>query len=618
MISSQKNRYNIKDSEFKKNLPGDPGVYLFKDSAEKVIYVGKAKNLKNRVSSYFNSPSEMTPKTVMMVSKARYLEFILTSTENEAFILESTLIKKHMPRYNIILRDDKQYPYLKIATNEPYPRLEFVRKMRSDNAFYFGPFSSSGAVRNTIKLINRIFRLRKCSKNFMTGRSRPCLNYQLDRCLGPCTFDVSIEYYRTIVNNVRLFLEGRSRELVRQLERDMKKYAEEEKYEDAARVRDQIKAVEKTIETQNVVSTRREDQDIIGVARKNGISQVVIFFSRKGVITGTRDFRFENRDVSPSEIIEAFLKQYYHADRYVPKNILISHHIDDLQPISDWLSSYTQKKISIHHPVRGKKVGMIRLAVKNAENILNRADMLTSDELLEMTKSALRLNKLPRRIEAMDISNLQGNQAVGTIVAFLNGKPYKEGYRNYRIKEVKGIDDYEMMSEMTGRRLSGGDLPDLLMIDGGKGHLLAVSRVIEGMDVKEDAPALVAIAKEREQGAKGDKLYLPGRKNPLRLSGDNPVLLFLMGIRDEVHRRAVTYHRKLRKKETIKSILDVIPGVGPAKRALLLKEFGSIEAIRRATEDEISKLKGVTKSMAEEIKKQLNSLGPDSDIKHNG
>ncbi len=614
MIPSAQNRYAVKESEFKKDLPSDPGVYLFRDSAEKVIYVGKAKNLKSRVSSYFNSPAEMTPKTVIMVSKARYLEFILTGTENEAFILESTLIKKHMPRYNIILRDDKQYPYLKIRTDEPYPRLEFVRKMRNDNAHYFGPFSSSGSVRNTMKFISRIFRLRKCSKSFMTGRTRPCLNYQLGRCLGPCTFDVPVEQYRSIVDNVRLFLEGRSRELIKQLERDMKKFADGEKYEDAARVRDQIKAVLKTIENQNVVSTRREDQDIIGVAQKNGISQVVIFFSRKGVITGSRDFRFENRDVSPSEIIEAFLKQYYHHDRYVPKNILISHNISEPEAISYWLSSLSGKKISIHHPVRGKKVGVVSLAVKNAENILNRVENMASGELLEMTKSVLKLDKIPRRMEAMDISNLQGNQAVGTIVAYIDCKPYKEGYRNYRIKEVDGIDDYEMMSEMLNRRLSSDDLPDLFIIDGGKGHLLAVSRVVEGFPGIEP-PALVAIAKERELGAKGDKLYLPGRKNPIRLNGDHPVLLLIMGIRDEVHRRAVTYHRKLRKKETIKSALDQVPGIGPSKRKLLLKEFGSIEAIRQATEDEIARVKGVNRSMAGEIKKiLLNSSGPDTDV----
>ena len=604
MIPSEQNRLTIANREIKKDLPIDPGVYLFRDSADRIIYVGKAKNLKNRVSSYFNSPSEMTPKTVMMVSRARYLEFILTGTENEAFILESTLIKKHMPRYNIVLRDDKQYPYLKIKTDEPFPRLELVRKMKNDGALYFGPYSSSGSVRNTMKLINRIFRLRKCSKSFMTGRSRPCLNYQLGRCLGPCTYDVPVEEYRTIINNVRMFLEGRSRELVKQLEKDMKKFAREEKYEDAARVRDQIKAVLKTIENQNVVSTRKEDQDIIGVAQKDGISQVVIFFSRKGVITGSRDFRFESQDASPAEIIEAFLKQYYNSDRYVPKSILISHAIDDMQSVSDGLSYLTGKKISIHHPIRGKKLGVVGLAVKNAENILNRKGIMSSDDLMEMTKTTLNLNKIPHRMEAMDISNIQGNQAVGTIVAFKDGKPYKQGYRNFRIRDVKGIDDYEMMSEMVSRRLSNGDLPDLFIIDGGKGHLMAVSRVVENLSQTE-SPALIAIAKEKEQGAKGDKLYLSGRKNPLRLKSDHPVLLLLMGIRDEVHRRAITYHRKLRKKETIKSALDLIPGIGPSKRKLLLKRFGSIDGIRRATEDELVQVRGITGNMAEKIKKIL-------------
>ena len=604
MIPSEQNRLTIANREIKKDLPIDPGVYLFRDSADRIIYVGKAKNLKNRVSSYFNSPSEMTPKTVMMVSRARYLEFILTGTENEAFILESTLIKKHMPRYNIVLRDDKQYPYLKIKTDEPFPRLELVRKMKNDGALYFGPYSSSGSVRNTMKLINRIFRLRKCSKSFMTGRSRPCLNYQLGRCLGPCTYDVPVEEYRTIINNVRMFLEGRSRELVKQLEKDMKKFAREEKYEDAARVRDQIKAVLKTIENQNVVSTRKEDQDIIGVAQKDGISQVVIFFSRKGVITGSRDFRFESQDASPAEIIEAFLKQYYNSDRYVPKSILISHAIDDMQSVSDGLSYLSGKKISIHHPIRGKKLGVVGLAVKNAENILNRKGIMSSDDLMEMTKTTLNLNKIPHRMEAMDISNIQGNQAVGTIVAFKDGKPYKQGYRNFRIRDVKGIDDYEMMSEMVSRRLSNGDLPDLFIIDGGKGHLMAVSRVVENLSQTE-SPALIAIAKEKEQGAKRDKLYLSGRKNPLRLKSDHPVLLLLMGIRDEVHRRAITYHRKLRKKETIKSALDLIPGIGPSKRKLLLKRFGSIEGIRHATEDELVQVRGITGNMAEKIKKIL-------------
>jgi len=602
MIPSEQNRFDLKSGAFKKEFPNDPGVYIFRDSAERVIYVGKAKNLKNRVSSYFNSPADMTPKTVMMVSKARYLEFILTSSENEAFLLESSLIKKHIPRYNIVLRDDKQYPYLKIPTDEPYPRLEFVRKLKNDGAVYFGPYSSSGALRDTTRLINRIFRLRKCSMNFMAARTRPCLNYQLGRCLAPCTSDISKDEYAAIVKNVRLFLEGRSRELIKQLETDMKKYAAEEKYEDAARVRDQIKAVSKTIETQNVSSTRGEDQDIIGVAQENGVSQVVIFFSRKGIITGNRDFRFENQGVLPSEVIEAFLKQYYTEDGYVPKNILISHPVDESGAISEWLSSLAGKRITIHCPVRGKRIGMTNLAVKNAVSILNRTENRSPADILEMAKTALNLKKTPYRIEAMDISNMQGNQAVGTIVAFVDARPHRKGYRNFRIRDVKGIDDYEMMSEMVKRRLSHGDLPDLFVIDGGKGHLMAVSRVLAGLPKEIEQPALVAVAKEREQGVTGDKLYLSGRKNPLRLNADHPVLLMIMGIRDEVHRRAVGFHRKLRKKETVKSALDRIPGIGPSKRNLLLKQFGSLEAIKQASEDELAKVRGITKTMAVRIK----------------
>ncbi|NLA75495.1 MAG: excinuclease ABC subunit C [Deltaproteobacteria bacterium] len=382
----------------------------------------------------------------------------------------------------------------------------------------------------------------------------------------------------------------------------MKRDAAEEKYEDAARVRDQIKAVLKTIEAQSVSSVKGEDQDIIGVSQKNAAFQVVILFSRKGVITGSKDFRFENQGASPSEVIEAFLKQYYHTDGYVAKSILISHPIEEIESISKWLSYLAQKKITIHHPVRGKRAGMINLAVKNAESILNRTENRDSADILEMAKTALNLEKSPYRIEAMDISNMQGNQAVGTIVAFINGRPHKEGYRNFRIKGVKGIDDYEMMSEMVKRRLSHGGLPDLFIIDGGKGHLMAVSRVLKGLPAEVEPPALVAVAKEREQGVTGDKLYLQGRKNPLRLNSDNPVLLMIMGIRDEVHRRAVTYHRHLRKKETIKSVLDQVPGIGPSKRRLLLKEFGSLEAIKGATKEELVKVRGITETMAVKIK----------------
>jgi len=605
MLQSKQNRYEISRADIKETLPRESGVYLFRDNSDRVIYVGKAKNIKNRVSSYFRPATELTRKTEMMMSRARYLEFIITDTENEAFILESSLIKKHIPRYNIVLRDDKQYPYLKIKISESYPRLEFVRKMKNDKALYFGPYSSSSSVRSTMKLIDRIFRLRKCRKSSMNRRTRPCLNYQLNSCLGPCTFNVSVDKYQSIVEKVRLFLDGKSNKLIKRLETDMKELATEEKFEEAARVRDQIRAVERTIENQNVVSTKREDQDIIGIAQKEGVTQVVIFFSRKGVITGNRDFRFENEDVSPSEVMEAFLKQYYHKAEYIPKNILISQPIDDLPSIREWLSDKAGRKISMHRPIRGKKVGLTNLAVKNSENLLLKKQRINSKELLDLVKKVLHLNKVPRRMEAMDISNLHGNQAVGTIVSFIDGQPDKSGYRNYRIKNVEGIDDYGMMVEMVSRRLSNEDPPDLFVVDGGKGHLMAVERLMNDLSLKEP-PELVALAKEREDAVKGDKIYLKGRKNPLRLNMDNPVLLLLMGIRDEVHRRAVTYHRKLRNKESNKSLMDEIPGIGPSKKRLLLKEFGYMDAVRRASEKELAGVKGIGKSLAASIKKTFN------------
>lgn len=605
MLQSRQNRYEISNGKIKDILPVDPGVYLFRDKSDSVIYAGKAKNIKKRVSSYFRPPDELTRKTLMMMTKARFLEFMITDTENEAFILESSMIKKHMPRYNIVLRDDKQYPYLKIRINEPYPALEFVRKMRNDRALYFGPYSSSGAVRSTMKLIDRLFRLRKCSKSSMMRRTRPCLNYQLDRCLGPCTFNVPVEKYHGIVEKVRLFLDGRSNELIKRLEADMRELAGRERFEEAAKVRDQIRAVERVTENQNIVSTKREDQDIIGVAQNANITQAVIFFSRKGVITGSRDFRFEYEDVSLSEVMEAFIKQYYHKTEYIPKNILISEPVDDLSSISGWLSEKAGKKIFINRPVRGKKVGLVNLAVKNAENLLARKKNDSSDELLEKARKTLALKSLPRRIEAMDISNFQGNNAVGTIVLFADGQPDKSGYRNYRIKEVKGINDYEMMSEMVSRRLKNDPPPDLFVIDGGKGHLMAVERVLNEL-LPENPPELIALAKERDDHLKGDKIYLAGRKNCLRLNMDNPVLLLLMRIRDEVHRRAVSYHRKLRDRKTTKSLLDDIPGIGPSKKKILLKEFGHADAVKNAAEEELACVKGIGASLAAIIKRHVS------------
>ncbi|MDB9823300.1 excinuclease ABC subunit UvrC [Deltaproteobacteria bacterium] len=601
MIQTQKKKLNMDSNSLRRSLPETPGVYLFRDRSNNIIYIGKAKNLKKRVLSYFRPLSDLPHKTALMMNRTKNLDYILTTTENEAFILESSLIKRHMPRYNIILRDDKQYPCLRLSVMESYPRLSIVRKIKKDGALYFGPFSSSHSVRSTLKLIERLFRLRKCKRSGLPRRSRPCLNYQLDRCLGPCAKDVPVASYREIVEQVKLFLDGSNRELLRQLEKDMRRFAGQQDFEEAARIRDQIRAVERTIERQNVVSQGMEDQDVIGLSQEDGIFQLVILFIRKGYLIGSRDYRFRGKGASASEVIEALLKQYYHKAAFVPEKILISEPIDDMVPIREWLSHMAGKKIAIHRPLRGKKAGLVRMAVSNAESLIARYGPPGKDEIPELLKSVLKLKKAPRRIEGLDISNLQGSLAVGTIVSFVEDLPSKAGYRNYRIRGVKGIDDYGMMSELALRRLSGGKPPDLFVVDGGKGHLLAVKKVIENLTVGE-MPEVVSIAKSDEKGPdKRDKVYLAGRKNPLPLRRDNPVLLLLMRIRDEAHRRAITYHRKLRESSMDRSRLDLIPGIGPKKKRLLLKHFGDIASISRARPEELALVSGISDSMALDI-----------------
>jgi len=597
-------QHGLDSESLRHTLPERPGVYLFKDRAGQIIYVGKAKSLKKRVLSYFKSTGELPHKTAIMMSRARGLDIILTSTDKEAFILESNLIKKHLPRYNIILRDDKQYPWLRFDVHDPYPRLTIVRKPKKDGARYFGPFSSAQSVRSTLKLIDRIFQLRKCKTRGLPRRSRPCLNYQLDRCLGPCSQRITPNRYREVVLQVTLFLEGRSHELVRTLKKNMEEAAENLDFERAARIRDQIKAVEKTVERQHVASAKSQDQDVIGLAQKNGAFQLAVLFIRKGYLTGSRDFFIKSRGGSPSEVIEAFLKQYYLREHFIPKQILISEPVEDVLPITEWLSDMAGRKVSIVRPSRGDKRRLLKMAVANAETLLTaHAD---DQVVLALAESALKLSRTPRRIEGLDISNLSGNMAVGAVVSFVDGQSLKSGYRNYRIKGVEGIDDYAMMSELVSRRLSKEPPPDLFVVDGGKGHLQAVKRVVDRLS-SDQLPDLVAIAKEDKKGG-GEKIYIPGRKNALPLKPDHPVLHLLMRIRDEAHRRAITYHRKLRGKGLRESVLDHIPGIGLKRKKRLLEHFGDVETISKAIEEEILSVSGMTRSVAKNVVDFLKNL----------
>jgi len=591
--------YALDSASLRITLSEGPGVYLFKDGSGEVIYVGKAKNLKKRVLSYFKSPAELPRKTALMMNRAKGLDYILTGTDNEAFILESSLIRKWMPRYNIILRDDKRFLSLRLDVKDPYPRLTLVRRIKKDGARYYGPFSSAQSVRSTLRLIDRIFQLRKCKGSGLPERSRPCLNYQVRRCLGPCTQPIGETAYKEVVDQVALFLEGRNLELLKQLKKNMERASEQLNFEEAARIRDQIRAVENVIERQHVVSPKLEDQDVIGLSQQDGTFELVILFVRKGYLSGTRDYLFENKGGSISEVMEAFLKQYYHRAPFIPKRILVSDVVEDLASIAGWISELAGRKVSIEQPRKGEKRRLVEMAVANAENLLKSGRGPQRQDLMELTRAALQLRKAPWTIEGVDISNLQGDMAVGASVSFVNGLSHKAGYKNYRIRAVNGIDDYAMMAELVTRRLQRDAPPDLFVVDGGRAHLQAVKRAIEDSGGSETIE-LVSIAKGDESG-EADKVYIPGRKNPLSLRHDHPVLHLLMRIRDEAHRRAVTYHRTLRRKALTASELDRIPGLGHAQKITLLRYFGDINAILSARREELEALPGITRSLAEKI-----------------
>jgi excinuclease ABC subunit C len=594
-------QYALDSGKLRQVLPDGPGAYLFKESSGRVIYVGKAKSLKKRVLSYFRTPEHLSNKTALMMKKASGLDFILTSTEKEAFILERNLIKKFMPRYNVILRDDKQYPCLRLNIKERYPRLGIIRRIKKDGSLYFGPFSSAHSVRSTLKVIDRVFQLRKCKGKGLPKRTRPCLNYQMDRCLGPCTYHVPVWEYRQIVKQVRLFLEGRNRELIERLQKDMAGASDLLDFEKAAKTRDQIRAIEKTVERQHVVSPGLEDQDIVALAQGKGRFQVVILFVRQGCVVGNRDYLIKNPGGPASEVMEAFLKQYYAGSAFIPKQVLISEPVEDLQSITEWLCDSAGKKIVIQRPKRGEKRQLVSMAVANAESLISSRAEQEDQDLMEIVRAALRLKKPPRFIEGLDISNLQGDMAVGSVVSFADGLPHRSGYRNYRIKAVNGIDDYGMMAELVKRRVSKGRLPDLFIVDGGKGHLAAVARTL-AMNSTGDTVEIASIAKpDQARKEKQDKIYLPGRKNPVLLRPDNPVLLLMMRIRDEAHRRAISYHRSLRLKNLTESQLDLIPGIGAKRKRLLLKHFKDINSIARASEGELHQVPGVSRSLAGKV-----------------
>jgi excinuclease ABC subunit C len=605
-LEAQVFHFSLEEKELPSLLPERPGVYLFMDAKGTVVYVSKAKSLKKRLLSYLK-PGRMTSgKTSFMLARAKDLEIITTATEQEAFLLESNLIKKHMPRYNVVLRDDKRYPALALDVQTAYPRVRIVRRIKKDGSLYFGPFSSAAAVRGTLKALDRIFPIRKCKGDAPKKRARPCINFEMGRCLGPCAMDVPIAVYAEVVEKVKLFLEGRKKDLIKALQSEMEKAAESLDFERAARLRDQIHAISQTSERQDVSSPTLMDEDVIALASEGSAVQIAMLSVRKGSVVGSRSYRIKNPAQSEKEALESFVKQFYKDAPFIPPRILVSMPLDEATSISEWFSALAGKKVRIINPLRGEGRRLTAMALANAKGMLAAGRESIENEGLQQLREILNLKDTPSDLEAVDISTLAGRQAVGAIVSLRDGRKNLGGYRNYKIKTVEGVDDYAMMAEVIKRRLKDGPMPDVLIVDGGRGHLETVGRVIREAGV--EPPGLIAVAKP-DADEKDAKVYLLGRKNPLAIDPRCAAMMLLLRMRDEVHRRAVSFHRALRAKKLRESELDLIPGLGPKRKRILLTAFGSARAVFDADEQSVQGLPGIGKHVAERIKQYAHMKG---------
>jgi len=598
-------------SEQLRALPTKPGVYLFKDKEGKFIYVGKAANLNSRVRSYFGAPSNLSSKIQRLVSKIEDFEFLVTNSEQEALILECNMIKKYTPRYNVRLKDNKTFPYLKIDINEDWPGVYITRRVQKDGARYFGPFASAGSVRKTLRLIKKIFPFRSCSKRINGKDKRPCLDYYIRRCLGPCIGAVEKQEYDDVINQVILFLQGKQELVLRELNAKMQAAAQQLQFERAALLRDQIKAVEKVIEGQKIAITLQGEKDIIGLAQNEKQAYVELFSIRNNKLIGQDHFVMEGiKGESPGQIMTSFVKQYYASASYIPPLILLQHPVDEPAVLSEWLGQQRGSRVELQVPQRGAKKKLVDTAAENAARGLELAQAkemkveIISSGLREL-KNRLRLPKMPRRIECYDVSNIQGVLAVGSMVVLEKGWPKPAHYRRFRIKTVTGADDYAMIQETLRRRFKRGltgegtwaIIPDLVLIDGGKGQLNAALELRQELGL--DSIPMVSLAKENEE------VFIPGEPQPVYIAKDSPALHILQRARDEAHRFAISYHRRLRHKEVITSVLDDIPGIGPKRKKALLKKFGSIEAVKEATLEELSQTEGITLALAKKVKEEL-------------
>ncbi len=591
------------------STPHSPGIYMMLDQKSAVLYVGKAKDLCKRLSSYARHSGAKHNKTSVMLAKVKSVKTIITRTEKEALILEASLIKKHKPKYNIILRDDKNYPLIKVTVQEEWPRVMMTRRRKRDGARYFGPYSSSSAMWSTLKLISAAFPLRKCKGAVGRERNRPCLNHQMGKCLAPCVDQSGNEEYLEQVKNVILLLEGQSKTILKKISGQMQQAADNLLFERAAQLRDQMTAISKTLEKQLVVSQKNKNQDVFALCRKNAAVGIAIMLIRGGMISGSRSFFLKDSFGSDQAILYQVINQYYNQHTNLPpKEILTPFAPDSCGLLEEKLSDLIQSKVIISTAQRGDRLKLVKMALENAKNIFDEKEKQQASwqALAAAAMKKLNLTRSPETIECLDISNISGQNAVGSLVCFYQGEPHKGRYRHYRIKTIDGPNDYGMMEEVLYRRLSKGmeqeNLPDLFVVDGGKGQLNVAIQIALELGIAEKMDWL-GIAKERD--GEGEKLYKPGRKNPVLLRPHDPVLLYLMRIRDESHRYGITFHRKLRNKNSLTSVLDEIPGIGAERKKVLLKHFGSLKRIKLATEAELTKAPGIGKELAGEIHRHL-------------
>ena len=588
-----------------KKLPGEPGVYLMKDENDKIIYVGKAISLKNRVRQYFQSSKNHSSKVKSMVKNIKSFEYIITDSELEALILECNLIKKYRPKYNVLLRDDKTYPYIKVTINEDYPRVLKVRKVLRDKAKYFGPYTNVEAVNDTLEVIRNIYPIRTCNVDIdraIKNNMRPCLNLHIKRCVGPCTGNVSKEEYNKMIEEIILFLSGKEEKLIEILKEKMNKCSMEFNFEEAAIYRDKILNLQEMMQKQKIdVSTDDVNQDIIAMAYNDEEACVQSFFIRHGKIVGREHFILEGtKDSTKESILGSFVKQFYMNAEYIPKEIIIESEIEDQVVMEEWLSNIKGQKVSIRVPQKGDKKSLISMVKKNVMEYLEKFSNLNKRKyersegaLIELAE-VLGLEEPPRRIESYDISNIQGVDSIGVMVVFTNGLKDEKEYRRYKIKTVEGPNDYDSMAEILERRLQKGDFADLILLDGGKGQVSAVQKVFDKYGVNIPLWGMYKDDKHRTKG-------LISATKEFELDKTSNLYRFVASIQEEVHNYAITYHRSLRNKSLTKSSLDDIPGVGEKRKKALLSNFKSIEDIKNASVEELSQVEGLNKSVAENI-----------------